>query len=408
MLNINGKEEEEWGTVNSNSFLLTNGEILTGESRIENGTVGVKNGEIIEVSAGLLEQKDESYEVIQLDKGDRIIPGMIDVHIHGAAGADVMDASFEALQAMANVLPKEGTTSFLATTMTERIDRIDAALENAGHYMNDENKAGKAEILGVHLEGPFLSTKRAGAQPVEHIIERDLDLFKKWNQLANHAIRLVTYAPEEDENLEFTHYLRQAGIIASIGHSDALYDGMMSAIQAGASHVTHLYNGMRGLHHREPGVLGTALIQDELTVEIIADGVHIRPEMIRLAYQQKGKDKIILITDSMEAKWLGSGTYDLGSQEVTVADGKATLPDGTLAGSILKMNKAAQNMIEFTGCFLEDVVQMASVNPARQIGVFDRKGSISAGKDADLVVLDHAGEVKMTFCRGKLAYKRGE
>jgi N-acetylglucosamine-6-phosphate deacetylase len=378
------------------------------EHTYKDGYIKVVNGKIAEIGSTDQLLNTDGYHVIELSEEHHVIPGMIDVHIHGAAGADTMDSSIEALHTIANALPKEGTTSFLATTMTQSEDAIEKALKNVGVFMSEEQEAGKAEVIGVHLEGPFISKKRVGAQPVDYVIEPSLSLFKRWQELSKRNIKLVTLAPEENGGLELIHYLKETGVTASIGHSDAIYEQVDEAIKAGASHVTHLFNGMRGLHHREPGVVGAALLRDELIVEVIADGIHVRPEMIALAYKQKTSDRMVLITDAMRAKCLKNGVYDLGGQEVHVDDEQATLSNGTLAGSILKMNDACKNILDFTNCSWESIIKMTAVNPAKQLRVFDRKGSIKKGKDADLVVLDKDFNVMMTFCRGELAYKKGE
>lgn len=200
-------------------------------------------------------------------------------------------------------------------------------------------------------------------------------------------------------------HLNDTGVIASIGHSDALYPVMEEAIQAGATHVTHFYNGMRGIHHREPGVVGGGLAHEELFVELIADGIHVHPAVMKATYHTKGADRIILITDSMRAKWLEDGEYDLGGQKVSVTGNTALLEDGTLAGSLLKMNEALRNMKEFTNCSLPELIQMACANPARQLNVWDRKGSIHAGKDADIVILDESLNVHLTLCKGVVTYR---
>ncbi|MFG6497073.1 N-acetylglucosamine-6-phosphate deacetylase [Fictibacillus sp. UD] len=389
------------------TIILKNASVYGEDQTVERGSLTIQNGKIIgighDVSLG-----DEEAEVIELPDTYHIIPGMIDVHIHGAAGADTMDATFEAMQTIASVLPQEGTTSFLATTMTQQQSKIEKALENAGLFIEAGQVEGTAETVGIHLEGPFISEKRAGAQPVDAIIKPNLKLFKQWQELASGHIKLVTIAPEIEGSLDVISYLQEQNIVASIGHSDATYEEVVTGIKAGASHVTHLYNGMRGLHHREPGVVGGALLHDELTTELIADGIHVRPELISLTYKQKGNEKVVLVTDAMRAKCLGDGQYDLGGQEVTVENETATLKDGTLAGSIIKMNTAAKNMLQFTGCSISDIIQMTSVNPAKELNVFDRKGSLEPGKDADIVVLDEDFEVVMTFCKGKIAYRRGD
>lgn len=393
---------------NSEEFIISNITVYAENHTYENGYVKVSNGRIVEVGPINELIEEDTIRKIILSPGCSLLPGMIDVHIHGAAGADTMDATEEALATMAAALPQEGTTSFLATTMTQTRNAIEQALTNAAQFIKEKQVAGKAEIVGIHLEGPFISPKRAGAQPPDHIIEPDLDLFKRWQELAKGHIKLVTLAPEEKNGLALTSYLKQTGVTASIGHSDATYQEVDEAIHAGASHVTHLFNGMRGLHHREPGVLGAALLRHELFTEIIADGIHARPEMIQLAYQQKTSKRMILITDSLRAKCLKNGTYDLGGQAVHVDDTKATLADGTLAGSILKMKDAVKNVISYTHCGLENIIEMTAVNPAKQLNIFDRKGSIAVGKDADLVIVDEHLEVVMTFCRGKLAYQKEE
>ncbi|WP_416729701.1 N-acetylglucosamine-6-phosphate deacetylase [Fictibacillus sp. JL2B1089] len=386
---------------------LKNATIYGETQTMHRGSITIQNGKIIDLSKDSY-PGDNQTEIIEFPETYHVVPGMIDVHIHGAAGADTMDATFDALQTIANVLPQEGTTSFLATTMTQDQNKIEKALENAGLFIEAGQVEGTAETLGIHLEGPFISEKRAGAQPVGAIIKPDLELFKQWQELASGYIKLVTIAPEIEGSLEVISYLHEQNIVASIGHSDASYEEVVSGMKAGASHVTHLYNGMRGLHHREPGVVGAALLHGELTTELIADGIHVRPELISLTYKQKGNERVVLVTDAMRAKCLGDGQYDLGGQEVTVQHETATLKDGTLAGSIIKMNAAVKNMMQFTGCSIFDIILMTSVNPAKELNVFDRKGSLAPGKDADIVVLDEDYEVVITFCKGHIAYRRGD
>ncbi|MFL6559102.1 MAG: N-acetylglucosamine-6-phosphate deacetylase [Bacillus sp. (in: firmicutes)] len=391
-----------------NHILLKGIQIYSEGRVIEHGFIKINDGKIVEIGSIEDLEKENEFEIIELPKHYKAIPGLIDVHIHGVNGADTMDASKEALDIMVTALPKEGTTSFLATTMTQDGKQIENALINAGQYIIDQQPKGKSEILGIHLEGPFVNPKRAGAQPIQYMIDPDTELFKKWQHLTNGNIKLVTLAPEQSGGYEMIRYLKANGVIASIGHSDATYEEVNEAIDAGANHVTHLYNQMRGLHHREPGVVGAAFLREELKAEIIVDGVHSRPEMVNLAFKQKRSDGLILITDSMRAKCLKNGMYELGGQEVIVQDGKAVLEDGTLAGSILRLGQAVKNIISYTGCSLEDAIEMASANPAKQLNIYDRKGSIALGKDADIVILDEDMEVYMTICMGALAFKREE
>ncbi|UZJ80184.1 N-acetylglucosamine-6-phosphate deacetylase [Fictibacillus sp. KU28468] len=388
-------------------LLLTGGTIYTENGELENGYLIIKDQQIAEVGKGADALNLEDYDVLELPGKSSVVPGMIDLHIHGAAGADVMDGTEEALKTMAVTLPQEGTTGFLATTMTQGEKEIESALQNVREYMGKNNPPGEAEIIGLHLEGPFISPKRAGAQPLDHIKNPDVQLFQKWQELSGNAIKLVTLAPEEPGGYELSSYLKETGVVASIGHSDAVYEEVVKSIDSGVTHATHLYNGMRGLHHREPGVAGAILLHDEITTEIIVDGIHSRPEMVKFAYRNKGSERVVLITDSMRAKCMGNGSYTLGGQDVTVDGNEATLADGTLAGSILKMKDAARNMREFTGCSTEDIIQMTAVNQAKELGVYERKGSLTAGKDADVVVLNEE-KVIFTFCRGKLSYQRRE
>lgn len=387
------------------SLLLKNSRVLTEDGIIDKGYILVEDGKIKSFGPADELGGQSADKTIELDAGATLAPGFIDLHIHGAGGADTMDSTPEALQTIARTLPAEGTTSFLATTITQERSLIEKALANAAAYKPEGTEA---EMLGIHLEGPFINEKRKGAQPLKHILKSDVELFKAWQEKSGQLIRLVTLAPELEGGKELVRHLAETGVIASIGHSDADYEEVREAVEAGATHVTHLFNGMKGLHHREPGTAGAALLFKELIVEMIADGVHVRPEMIKLALNSKGMDGMVLITDSMRAKCLKNGTYDLGGQDVTVKDGMALLEDGTLAGSILRMKDSVKNMTKFADITLAEAVKLASENPAKQLKVFDRKGSIAEGKDADLTVLNENMDIVLTICRGKVAYNHLE
>ncbi|MDQ7725550.1 N-acetylglucosamine-6-phosphate deacetylase [Bacillus halotolerans] len=391
----------------ADSLLLSGISIVTENEVIKNGYVGVKDGKISAVST---ERPKEQYsKEIQGPKDAVLLPGMIDIHIHGGYGADTMDASFSALDAMSSRLPEEGTTSFLATTITQEHGQISQALVNARDWKSAEEPSSLgAELIGIHLEGPFVSPKRAGAQPKEWIRPSDLALFKKWQQEAGGLIKIVTLAPEEDQQFELICYLKDESIIASMGHTDADSALLLEAFEAGASHMTHLYNAMSPFHHREPGVIGTALAHEGYVTELIADGIHSHPLAAKLAFLAKGSSKLILITDSMRAKGLKDGVYEFGGQSVTVKGKTALLPDGTLAGSILKMNEGARHMRAFTNCSWTDIANITSANAAKQLGIFDRKGSITEGKDADLVIVSSECEVLLTVCRGNISFKSKE
>ncbi|RLQ96594.1 N-acetylglucosamine-6-phosphate deacetylase [Falsibacillus albus] len=391
----------------STKTILKGCTIFLENETLQNGYVMIQGEKIVEAGDIASCPTHSGNTIITLPSSFKITPGFIDVHIHGAGGADTMDGTADALQTISSSLPQEGTTSYLATTITQSHENIKQALLNVAGYTETQS-SGQAEILGIHLEGPFINSCRAGAQPKEYIQQPDIELFEEWNNHANRLIKLVTLAPELKGGLEFVDHLASKGIIASVGHSDATFEEVKLAADAGATHVTHLFNGMKGLHHRELGVAGAALKLNELMVELIADGIHLHPEMMELVYRMKTAEKMLLITDSMRAKCLKNGRYDLGGQEVTVQHGKALLEDGTLAGSILKMKDAIRNMSAYLDISLREILQMATVNPAKQLHVFDRKGSLTPGKDADIVVLNEGLDVMLTICKGKLAYRRGD
>jgi len=389
----------------SDSLVIKGLTVYAERDTIERAGIIVEDGVIRKILPDGRNKEFPDIETIQLPDTYRLIPGMIDMHVHGAAGADVMDSGIEALQTIASALAAEGTTAFLATTLTETPQRIEDALRSVREYVDLPRKAAGAEVLGVHLEGPFLSYKRTGAQRSDMMGPPDMALFKHWQDLSGGLIKLVTIAPELPNGLEFIHYLKEQGIIVSVGHTGASCEQTIAAIEGGSSHATHLFNAMAGMHHRSPGPVTALLLDDRVTAELIVDGIHVHPAIVKLAFQLKGRDRLVLITDAMRAKHLGDGSFELGGQQVTVKDGEARLANGSLAGSVLKMNVAVKNMLSYTGCGLEDAVKMTSENPAKELGIFDRKGSIAEGKDADLVVLDENYQVVLTLCRGRIAYR---
>ncbi|WP_449621259.1 N-acetylglucosamine-6-phosphate deacetylase [Robertmurraya sp. Marseille-Q9965] len=384
------------------SILIKNVKIFTEAEVIDNGSLLIENGTISQVTSTPIETEQLENRTIIDGTNLNLIPGFIDGHIHGAYGADVMDATEAALDTMASNLPSEGTTSFLPTTITQAPENVEKALMNVKYY---PNKEGQAEIIGIHLEGPFVNKKRAGAQPLQHIVEPNLDLFQKWQEVSGNMIKTITMAPEHDVDGQFIGTLDKSGVNVSAGHTDTNFSGMKKAVSEGVRQVTHLCNAMSGIHHRDIGVVGAAFQMKELRAEVICDGIHVSPEMLQLAYNNIGSERLIMITDSMRAKGLEPGDYELGGQPVKVSTDRAVLEDGTLAGSILKMNEGAQQMLKLDGVSIAEIIQMASVNPAKQLGIFDRKGSIAVGKDADLLLVDDNINIQYTICRGAIAYK---
>ncbi|EKD54704.1 MAG: hypothetical protein ACD_60C00057G0029 [uncultured bacterium] len=372
--------------------------IYSEEGIVENAALDIEGTKI----KAIIPENKIRGDSLTFPKNYHLVPGFIDVHIHGANGSDVMDGDFHALETISHALAEEGTTSFLATTMTAAPDAIEKALMNIHAFMQKQEKMDGARILGAHLEGPFLSAKKIGAQPAAYILPPNSDDIKQWQKISGHCIKLITLAPELKDALKLIHFLKEEGIVASVGHTDATYAESIAAIDAGCSHVTHLFNAMRGIHQREPGTVTAALLRDKVSTELIVDGVHLHPAIVELIFKIKNKEKIILVTDAMRAKCLADDTYELGGQTIHVKNQIAKLPDGTLAGSTLKMFTALKNMIQFTQCSFFDAIKCASENPAKMLNIFDKKGSIAAGKDADLVVLDDQLNVVLTMCMGKI------
>ena len=351
-------------------------------------------------------KKSNKIEVIDNLTDDMVVvPGFIDQHIHGAKGFDAMDGTIEALSGIAEALPKEGTTAFLATTMTQSPKNINTALETVKNYKN-MNKAEGAEILGVHLEGPFISSSHIGAQPLEYVAEPLVETFKKYQEVSGNTIKLVSLAPEVPGAEELIKYLKSQNIVASVGHSAAGFNDVEKAVAAGISNVTHTYNAQKAYHHRDIGTVGAALLLDELNCEIICDTIHVSVPAIKMVVKNKPHTKVTLITDAMRAKQLEDGVSELGGQTVIVKNGEARLENGTLAGSVLLRNVAVKNVVEKVGVPFIDAIDMATINPARNLGVDKEMGSIALGKKANLTVLDKDFSVVMTIREGNVVYKR--
>lgn len=387
---------------NGNVWIKNIKTIYTGFEKIENAGLFVSEGKIERIISEKEQfEPSEGFEVIDANHEWNAMPGFIDGHIHGGYGVDVMDADVHSLQMLAEKLPSEGTTSYLATTITQSPEEIEKALSNVYSF---ENQAGTAEMMGVHLEGPFVEVSKAGAQPKEYIVQPDLDQFRHWQQISGNNIRTITVAPEHDANGKFIKYLHESGVNVSAGHTDASFSQMKTAVSQGVRQLTHLCNAMNGIHHRDIGAVGAAFQLEDLHAELITDGIHVVPEMMQLIYDSMGSERIIIITDAMRAKGLEEGDYELGGQPVTVKEGRATLANGSLAGSVLRMIDGVKNMLGLEGVSIEDVIQMASVNPAKQVGIFDQKGSIEVGKHADILLVNNELDIQYTICRGKTAY----
>ncbi len=377
------------GFINQNVYVEGKGIIKT--------NLGFENGKIVYIG-----DDATGIEEISLPEGAIIAPGFIDEHIHGASGSDAMDGTVEHLETIALSVAGEGTTGFLATTMTQSPANITKALNAVRDYANEKG----AKVLGVHLEGPFISLNHVGAQPKEYVANPSVEIFKTYEEASGGKIKIVSLAPENEGSAELIKYLVSKGVVASVGHSDATYADIDKAIENGLKNSTHTYNCQKPLHHREIGTVGTVLLRNELNAEVIADCIHISVPAIKLLVKNKPHDKLTLITDAMRAKNLPDGESELGGQKVFVKNGEARLANGALAGSVLKMNVAVKNMVERVGVSLTDAIDFASANPAKALGLYDSIGSINVGKNADFAVLAPDFSVLLTIRDGEVIYKK--
>ena len=367
---------------------IVRGEILFSE-KIEKIIYRQKEADLAGINDNL-----PNIEIID-GKGNYLCPGFIDIHIHGAAGFDTMDASSEALKTIKKSLIKSGVTSFLATTMSMPISDIEKTLSVIRNEMIEDSQG--ARIIGSHLEGPFLNKEYKGCHLAKDIILPNTNLIEKYQDI----IKLLTIAPEIEGAEAFIKYLREKDIIVSAGHTAASYEEVMEARKWGLSHTTHLFNAMGKLHHRKPSLLGAALTTD-MTCELIADFIHLHPATIKIVLQAKELGQLILVTDQMKAGSLGNGEYDLGGQKVIVKDGAASLVDGQLAGSVLRLDQAIRNIKKISDLPLEKIINMVTYNPARLLGMEDQLGCLKEGNRADFVFLNQDLEVIDVFKDGKL------
>jgi N-acetylglucosamine-6-phosphate deacetylase len=377
--------------------------VITPEAIIPEGVVLVEDTKIIEVGNRRQVKFEESeFQTLHCEE-QILIPGFIDVHIHGGGGRDVMEGTREAVEVISAVLAKHGTTSFLATTVTASPIATIRAVESLGKLMAEGTTG--AKILGVHLEGPFISEKKRGVHPLEHIRKPSIRIFDELLKISGNHIKLITLAPEVEGGLELVQNARSKGVLVSIGHSNATFQEAMLAINAGASHATHTYNAMREFNHRDPGILGAVLTDTRVWAEVIADGAHVDPAAVNILLKCKGGRNILLITDAISAADMPDGQYQLGSFVVKVSKGICRSPEGQLAGSTLTQDRALRNIIRWSGLSLEEAIYMTTQNPARAIGVAGQKGTVQAGYDADLVLLNEDLSVHKTICEGKIAYQ---
>lgn len=384
-------------------IMLKGKQIITPSEVINGGAIIVADGKI----EAILREFPEECEIPTIELADGIFaPGFIDLHLHGCNGYDVMDGAYESLNGMSTYLASTGTTSFLATTVTATHEDIIKAV-HATRECKQRGTEG-AQLVGVHLEGPFINILQKGAQNPECIRTPDLEELKCYIDLLQEDLKLITMAPELDVDDRMIKLAKKSGITVSVGHSCCTYEAAIKAFDAGVTHGTHLFNGMNALHHREPGLVGALLTDNRVSTEVIADGIHVHPGAIRLVLAAKGPEKTVLVTDCIRAGNLPDGEYTSGGLTIRVENGIARTKQGNLAGSTLSMIRAVENVVKLCNVPLEQAVHLASRNPANVIGLGQRKGTIEVGKDADLIAITENFEVLLSVIEGKVKFSKSE
>ncbi len=378
---------------------IVNGKVFL-DGSFQEKTVGIEDGRIHILPKE--EMPKEGAKVYDAE-GKRVVPGFLDIHTHGAVGVDVNAATAEELGKIGHFMATQGTTSWLCSVLTDTKEQTLWCIDEFKKHKAMENAG--ADLLGIHLEGPFLAKEFKGAMPEHLLRDADVELLKEYQEAAEGNIRYLTVSPEIDGIVDAIPAMKDLGIVVAIGHSGADYDTSMKAIENGAASCTHIFNAMKLLHQHFPAIMGAAM-ESDIYCEAICDGRHLHPGVVRLLLKTKGIDRVVAITDSIMAAGLPDGNYKLGVNDVVVVDGDAKLAsNGVRAGSTLTTGQALKNILKFTGRPIEEVLMLLTENPAKLIGVFDKKGSIADGKDADLVVLDEENNVYDTFVGGKQVSK---
>ena len=382
--------------------LLHVGKAITPKGEVANAGILIRDGEIEMVGPRAAMELPAGAEELQAAESTAI-PGFVDVHIHGAGGRDVMEADEAALSTITGRLAAYGTTSLLATTVTASADETIRAVEGIAKYISGQYQTNdtRAEILGIHFEGPFLSKERRGVHPAEWLQLPSAELLQRFLQAASGNARILTIAPELLGAMPCIDAARSLGMVVSIGHTDATYEQTRAAVAHGAHHATHVYNAMRPFTHRDPGVIGAVLTTPEVTAELIADGIHVDEIAMKVLLQAKGAQGVILISDGISATGMPDGKYMLGGLEVTVSGGVCRNAEGRLAGSTLTLDRALRNIVGL-GTPLADAVRMLTLNPATLLGIEFKKGALRTGADADIVLLNDALGIERVWARGTL------
>ena len=378
--------------------VLTAGRLWNGTALLDHPIVVMEDGQIVSIASRAAAELPAHAHILDYP-GATLAPAFFDIHIHGAAGHDVMEATPQAIATIGRLLAQRGTGSYLATTVTAPFDATLRALSGLARLIAQPPAESQARPIGIHLEGPFLSHAKRGVHPPEHLLAPDIVLFDRLFQAAEGHIRLMTLAPELPGAAELTSHATARGVRVSVGHSNATAAETQAAIAAGAVSATHTFNAMRPLDHRESGILGVVLTTDTLFAELICEGIHVAPELVRLWSRAKGPTRAILVTDAMSATGMPDGEYQLGGLAVEVANGRATV-GGVLAGSLLTLDRALANFIQFTGAPLEQALPLLTANPAAMTGLGRQTGSLAQGQPANLVALDPAGKLIASIHQG--------
>ena len=366
---------------------------------IPNGVVVVEDDRIVKAGPREAIELPSGTREVRLE-GQSIAPGFIDIHSHGAGGADVMTGTTESLDTVRRVLAGFGTTSFYPTTGTAETEDIRRAVEFLADAVEQASTpSAMAHPLGIHMEGPYLNPKRRGVHPIDLLVDPTLDAYRYFAEAAKGKLRIMTIAPELTHAPEIMEEMISSGVQPSMGHTDATFDEADRAVKLGVRQATHMFNAMRPFGHRDPGVIAKVLTDPSVKAELIADGVHVDPKAIELLYRSKGAEGIVLISDGISAVGMPDGEYEVVGLHVQVKDGACTF-DGHLAGSIVTLDRAVRNMIQFVGASPAEAIRMATLNTAELMGVADRKGQLKEGADADLVILDADLNVKQVYTRG--------
>lgn len=388
--------------------LVENGTIVTPYKVIESGSVLIEKGKIAEVKERRAKASTRRGSPNELDATSKIIiPGMIDIHTHGLEGGSSLEGNAGLIRKMATSFPRHGVTAFLPTTGAEPHQLLLSTAKIVAELVKRGASDGGAEVLGLNLEGPYISKAKPGAQPLNFVKDPDVDEFNRLYNASGGTARLITVAPELPGALEFIATVKAKGVTVAAGHSNATYEQMLAGIDAGITHASHTYNAMREFKHRDPGMLAAILSREDVTAELIADNVHVHEGAMKLLIKAKGVERVVLISDSMPFTGFPDGTYDIMGFRVDLKNGISTLPTGQIAGSTITLDRSLCIVTIKLGIALQDAVRMATVNPARVIKVDQRKGSIEKGKDADLALLNKEDlSVYATIIKGKLVYRR--